>query len=360
MLRRKILLLLTLLAIACLFTNGTLLAQKKQFTVVIDPGHGGKDPGAIGSKSKEKDIVLSVGKTLGNLIEKNHPDVKVKYTRNSDQFVTLNRRADIANKAHADLFISLHCNALDRRKASPQGVETFVLGLHRSKDNLDVAKAENAVIFYEEDYSTKYGGFNPNETESYIIFEYMSGQYLQQSINFATSVQDKLVKNSKRTNRNVRQAGFLVLREVAMPSVLVELGYISNRNDENYLMSSSGQQSLANSIYLAFNEYKRDYDKKNHILTNVSKKDNVIIANESQSGETEYRVQFLISQKKLEGNSRLFKGLSPVDFYIDGTTYKYTYGSTNRPEEIEAILKQVRELFSDAFIVEFKNGKRVK
>lgn len=360
MLRRKILLPLTLLAIACLFTNRTLLAQKKQFTVVIDPGHGGKDPGAIGSKSKEKDIVLSVGKTLGNLIEKNHPDVKVKYTRSSDQFVTLNRRADIANKAHADLFISLHCNALDRRKASPQGVETFVLGLHRSKDNLDVAKAENAVIFYEEDYSTKYGGFNPNETESYIIFEYMSGQYLQQSINFATSVQDKLVKNSKRTNRNVRQAGFLVLREVAMPSVLVELGYISNRNDENYLMSSSGQQSLANSIYLAFNEYKRDYDKKNHILTNVSKKDNVVITNESQSGETEYRVQFLISQKKLEGNSRLFKGLSPVDFYIDGTTYKYTYGSTNRPEEIETILKQVRELFSDAFIVEFKNGKRVK
>lgn len=358
-LQRKILL-LTLLAITCFATNEKVFAQKKQFTVVIDPGHGGKDPGAIGSNSKEKDIVLSVGKTLGYLIEKNHPDVKVKYTRNSDHFVTLNRRADIANKAHADLFISLHCNALDRKKASPQGVETFVLGLHRSKDNLDVAKTENAVIFYEEDYSTKYGGFNPNETESYIIFEYMSGQYLQQSINFATSVQDKLVKNSKRTNRNVRQAGFLVLREVAMPSVLVELGYISNRNDENFLKSNSGQQSLANSIYLAFNEYKRDYDKKNHILTNVSKKENVIATNKSQSGETEYKVQFLISQKKLESNSQLFKGLSPVDFYIDGSTYKYTYGNTNRPEEIEAILKQVRELFKDAFIVEFKNGKRIK
>ncbi len=358
-LRRKILLLI-LLAIACFATSEKVLAQKKEFTVVIDPGHGGKDPGAVGSKSKEKDIVLAVGKALGNLIEKNHSDVKVIYTRNSDKFVALNQRAAIANKAHADLFISLHCNALDRKKASPQGVETFVLGLHRSKDNLDVAKAENAVIFYEKDYSTKYDGFNPNEPESYIIFEYMSGQYLQQSINFATLVQDKLVKNSKRTNRDVRQAGFLVLREVAMPSVLVELGYISNRNDENYMMSASGQQSLANSIYLAFNEYKRDYDKKNHILTNATKKDNVTVSNESQSGETEYRVQFLISRNKLESNSNHFKGLSPVDFYIDGDIYKYTYGNTNRVEEIELILKEVRKLFSDAFIVEFKNGKRIK
>lgn len=358
-LQRKILL-LTLLAITCFATNEKVFAQKKQFTVVIDPGHGGKDPGAIGSKSKEKDIVLAVGKAVGNLIKKNHPDVKVIYTRNNDQFVALNRRAEIANKAHADLFISLHCNALDRRKDSPQGVETFVLGLHRSKDNLDVAKAENAVIFYEEDYSTKYGGFNPNEPESYIIFEYMSGQYLQQSINFATLVQNRLVNNSKRTNRNVRQAGFLVLREVAMPSVLVELGYISNRNDENYMMSSSGQQSLANSIYMAFNEHKRDYDKKNHILTSASKNENTVASDESQNGETEYKVQFLISRNKLESNSRHFKGLSPVDFYIEGTTYKYTYGNTNRFDEIDMILKQVRELFSDAFIVEFKNGKRVK
>src|SRR5690606_3210601 len=141
-------------------------AQNSQFTVVIDPGHGGKDPGALGSVAKEKDIVLSVGLKLGKLIEQNHPDVKVIYTRDSDRFVELNKRAEIANKAHADLFISIHCNALDRRKTSPQGVETFVLGLHRSKDNLDVAKAENAVIMYEDDYSVKYEGFNPNEPES--------------------------------------------------------------------------------------------------------------------------------------------------------------------------------------------------
>lgn len=358
--KRSKILLITLLSIVCLAISENIFAQKKQFTVVIDPGHGGKDPGAVGSKSKEKDIVLAVGKTIGELISKNHPDVKVIYTRSNDRFVALNQRATIANKAHADLFISLHCNALDRRKASPQGVETFVLGLHRSKDNLDVAKAENAVIFYEEDYSTKYQGFNPNEPESYIIFEYMSGQFLQQSVYFATMVQNRLVKNSNRTNRNVRQAGFLVLREVAMPSVLVELGYISNRNDENYLSSKNGQQSMANSIYQAFNEYKREYDKKNQVFTNASKRNNSEVNQSATDGETEYRVQFLISPNKLKENSPQLKGLKPVDYYKDGTSYKYTYGSTNKQEEIEQILKKVRELFHDAFIVEFKNGTRVK
>jgi len=151
------------------FPLGPVYAQNREFTVVIDPGHGGKDAGAVGSSSKEKDIVLSVGLKLGKLIENNHPDVKVLFTRNGDYFVALDKRAEIANKAHADLFISIHCNALDRRRASPQGVETFVLGLHRSKDNLDVAKAENAVIMYEDDYSVKYEGFNPNEPESYIF-----------------------------------------------------------------------------------------------------------------------------------------------------------------------------------------------
>jgi N-acetylmuramoyl-L-alanine amidase len=187
-------------------------AQNDQFTVVIDPGHGGKDPGAVGSAAKEKDIVLSVGLKLGELIEQNHPDVKVLYTRDKDRFVELNQRAEIANREHADLFISIHCNALDRRRTSPQGVETFVLGLHRSKDNLDVAKAENAVIMYEDDYSVKYEGFNPNEPESYIIFEFMANEFLSQSVYLATLVQNQLITSSRRANRDVRQAGFLVHR----------------------------------------------------------------------------------------------------------------------------------------------------
>ena len=160
--RKQLFFLFGMLIPAFFIAAGTLSAQNRKFTVVIDPGHGGKDPGAVGSNSKEKDIVLSVGLKLGKLIESNHPDVNVIYTRNNDRFVALNQRAEIANKAHADLFMSLHCNALDRRRTSPQGVETFVLGLHRSKDNLDVAKAENSVIMYEEDYSVKYEGFNPN------------------------------------------------------------------------------------------------------------------------------------------------------------------------------------------------------
>src|SRR5690554_5754702 len=292
--------LLTYLLLLFLFVN-ELTAQERTFTVVIDPGHGGKDPGAVGASSKEKDIVLSVGLKLGMQIEKNHPDVRVLYTRDEDRFVALNQRAEIANKARADLFISIHCNALDRRRASPQGVETFVLGLHRSKDNLDVAEAENWVIMYEEDYSVKYEGFNPNEPESYIIFEFMANEFLDQSVNFATMVQNQLVTNSKRVNRNVRQAGFLVLREVAMPSILVELGYISNRQEENYLKSESGQGSLATSIYNGFREYKREHDKKSHVFGDGAStvRTATPAASTSSAEEIEYRIQFLTSSRKI-------------------------------------------------------------
>ena len=239
-------------------------AQRNQtFTVVIDPGHGGKDPGAIGSMSKEKDIALSVAKKLGEKINANHSDVKVLFTRATDKFIALDERPRIANKANAQLFISIHCNALDRRKTSPQGVETYILGLHRSQDNLEVAKRENPVIVYEDNYETKYQGFNPNEPESYIIFEFMSNKFLEQSLNFASLTQHELINGAKRTNRNVRQAGFLVLRETSMPSVLIELGYISNREEEKYLNSSNGQNTLANSIYSAFTKYKTEYNKRN-------------------------------------------------------------------------------------------------
>lgn len=345
-----------------IFYTTSLTAQSRSFTVVIDPGHGGRDPGALGSTTKEKDIVLSVGLKLGKLIEDNHPDVKVIYTRDKDVFVPLNQRATIANKAHADLFISLHCNALDRRKTSPQGVETFVLGLHRSNDNLDVAKAENAVIMYEDDYSVKYEGFNPNEPESYIIFEFMANEFLDQSVQLASLVQNQLVSNSKRVNRNVRQAGFLVLREVAMPSVLVELGYISNKQEENYLKSSSGQTSLANSIYNGFREYKREHDKKSFVFSNRnlgipdSRSGGVV----QSIGGIEYRIQIFASVNKLENGAPEFKGLGPVDFYKDGNLYKYTYGKTNNPNDLKNELRDVKKKFKDAFIIELENGKRVK
>lgn len=343
------------------------IAQKKAFTVVIDAGHGGKDPGAIGRTTREKEITLPVALELGRLIKQYHQDVNVIYTRKKDVFVALNKRADIANKAHADLFISIHCNALDRRKQSPQGVETFVLGLHRSKDNLDVAKNENAVIFYEDDYSTKYHGFNPHEPESYIIFEFMANQFLTQSVYLASLVQNKMVHHSKRVNRNVRQAGFLVLREVAMPSILIELGYITNHQDEQFLKSVGGQKSIAKSIYLGFKEYKREYDKKSYVFTSdktnkpidqpQSLSDEKALAD---SGQIEYRVQFLTSSKYYAPNSSVLKGLAPVSHYRVGRLYKYTYGSTTDKREIEKILRQARKKFSDAFIIEYKDGKRIK
>ncbi len=342
--------------------------QKSQFTVVIDPGHGGRDPGALGSSSKEKDIVLAVGKKLGELIKTNHKDVNVLFTRNTDKFVDLNVRAEVANKAHANLFISIHCNALDKRKRSPQGVETYVLGLHRSNENLEVAKSENSVILYEQDYSTKYQGFDPNEPESYIMFEFMADQYLQQSVSFATFTQNRLVNNSKRVNRNVRQAGFLVLREVGMPSVLVELGYITNAEEERYMKSANGQSSLANSIYLAFKDYKHEYDKKNHLLAGSSsgvstnsnaQKTNAPMQSTISSG-SKYRIQFLTSPRKLANNSPQLKGLKPVSYYLDGTTYKYTYGATDDANEINESLRMVKKLFKDAFIVEFEGDRRIR
>jgi len=360
---RQFLVLVLLGAFLALYPGSRSFAQNRPFTVVIDPGHGGKDPGAVGATSREKDIVLSVGRKLGALIEKHHKDVKVIYTRDSDRFVALNKRAEIANKAHADLFISLHCNALDRRRTSPQGVETFVLGLHRSKDNLDVAKTENAVIMYEEDYSLKYEGFNPNEPESYIIFEFMANTFLSQSVYLATIVQNQLVTGAKRVNRNVRQAGFLVLREVAMPSILVELGYISNPHEEKYLKSNSGQNSLTNAIYNGFKEYKREHDKKSYVFNgNSSSRDGVVSASSAgvTAGDREYRIQFLTSSHKYEKGAKVFKGLDPVEHYVDGGLYKYTYGSTYNQTEITRTLREVRRKFKDAFVIELVEGQRVK
>lgn len=347
-----------------LFSTYPIVAQNRLFTVVIDPGHGGKDPGAVGATSREKDIVLSVGLKLGELIDKNYSDVKILYTRKDDRFVPLNKRAEIANKARADLFISIHCNALDRRKTSPQGVETFVLGLHRSKDNLDVAKAENSVIMYEEDYSLKYEGFNPNEPESYIIFEFMANEFLDQSVSFATMVQNQLVSNSKRVNRNVRQAGFLVLREVGMPSVLIELGYISNKQEENYLKSENGQMSLATSIYNGFRQYKKEHDKKSHVFGENNTYKGAVpsteMSQQNNNSEREYRIQFLTSSREFKSGDKAFKGLTPVGIYREGNLYKYTYGNTNNRTEIMRMLKEVQKKFKDAFIVEFAGGERVK
>lgn len=224
------------------------------YTVVIDPGHGGRDVGAVGRISREKDINLKVALALGNLIKKNYPGIRVVYTRSKDSFVELRRRAEIANKAKADLFISIHTNstASGRKGTTARGTETYTLGMHRAADNLAVAKRENSVITLETNYKQTYEGFDPSSSESYIIFEFMQDQYMAASVEFARLVQNQFASTAKRVNKGVHQAGFLVLREVSMPSVLIELGFINNRKEEQYLASASGQKQLARSIYNAF------------------------------------------------------------------------------------------------------------
>ena len=235
-----------------------LMAANKKFTLVIDAGHGGHDAGAVGTITKEKAINLNVALAFGRMVEQNCPDVKVVYTRKTDVFVPLHTRADIANRNKADLFISIHTNALPRGRIS-RGMETYTLGMHRAADNLAVAKRENEVILYEKDYRQRYQGFDPNSSESYIMFEFIQDHNMAQSVELAKFVQRRTCAAAGRQNKGVKQAGFLVLRETSMPSCLIELGFISTSDEEQFLHSANGVSQMAQGIYLAFLDYKRKY-----------------------------------------------------------------------------------------------------
>lgn len=226
------------------------------YTLVIDAGHGGKDPGAISKIGKEKNINLAVALAFGKLVEQNCKDVKVVYTRKMDVFVELNERANIANRAKADLFISIHTNST-AAKVGPRGTETYTLGMHRAAENLAVAKRENSVITLENDYKQKYEGFDPNSSESYIIFELIQDKNMESSVNLAALIQKQFRTTAGRVDKGVHQAGFLVLRATSMPSVLIELGYINNPSEASYLTSTAGVNALAKSIYNAFVAYKK-------------------------------------------------------------------------------------------------------
>lgn len=358
---------LTVLVMAEAFVG----VSAKSFTVVIDAGHGGKDVGAVGDFAKEKDINLGVALKVGEQIKKEHKDVVVVYTRDDDTFVSLQGRADIANKAKGDLFISIHTNSVDRRSKTRYtvcGSETYTLGLHRTKENLDVAKRENAVIELEDDYTTVYKGFNPNSPESYIIFELNQSKHMEQSVDFASLVQ-KEFSAIGRVDKGVRQAGFWVLAATSMPAVLVELDFICNPTQEKFLASEAGQKKMAKAICKAFGTYKETYnyyrddsrDTKHRTTDRVSEttSQRTTETEESQE-ETEYRIQFLSSGDKLPKNSRLLKGLKHVDCYYDSGVYKYTTEHTTDKQKALKKLKEVQKKFKDAFLVEFKNGKRVK
>lgn len=359
--------------LALLFTLFAVVnLSAKDFTVVIDAGHGGKDPGAISANKKiyEKNVTLAVALMVGKSIEENHPEVKVLYTRKTDKFVGLNDRARMANKANADLFISIHTNAAKNRSA--RGAETYTLGIEeeRTERNLEIAKRENGVILLEENHEKQYANFNPNSPESYIIFEFIQSEYVKESIHIAQYVQENLTSDANRHNRGVRQAGFLVLNATSMPSILVELGYISNAEEAKYLASSSGQKKMSQCISKAFDKYYADLLKQSAEASAVNTPTTLEEKAEDEAEETQsqtaaneeapvFKVQFLSSSKKLGKGDSAFKGLAPVEYYYDKGLYKYTYGASTNYNEILRTKRKVNEKFKDAFIVAFIKGERV-
>ena len=347
----------------------------KDFIVVIDAGHGGHDPGAIGKISKEKNINLNVALKVGNLIKNNCDDVKVIYTRSKDVFIPLGRRAEIANNAKADLFISIHTNALANNRTA-KGASTWTLGLAKSDANLEVAKRENSVILYESDYQTRYAGFNPNSAESYIIFEFMQDKYMEQSVHLASLMQKQFRHTCKRLDRGVHQAGFLVLKASAMPSILIELGFISTPEEERYLNSETGATTMAKGSYHAFLNYKREHEIR---LTGVSKtvipteqkgqeieKENdrpvtvqKVAENATNDNEITFKIQILTSSKPLAKNDKRLKGLKGVDYYKEKDIYKYTYGASGDYNKVLRTKRTITAKFKDAFIIAFRDGEKM-
>lgn len=333
---------------------------RERFVVVLDAGHGGHDPGNTWNGYIEKNIALNIVLKVGAELEK-LPDVKVIYTRKSDVFVTLAGRAEVANKAEADLFISVHMNG---HKSQAQGTETFVLGLHRNQDNLEVAMRENQVIFLEEDYEMTYDGFNPNSPESYIGLTLMQEEYLDQSIHLADLIQRNFTNINKRVDRGVKQAGFLVLRDTYMPSVLVEAGFLSNKAEGAYLNSASGQSAISESIVRAVKDYKNSINLE--ILENLEANPPVELVEEPAERPMDiydgitFKVQLAASGKKLDLSSRNFKGLTQVTRNKEGKLFKYYYGATSSYSQIQDLHEQAKRTgYPDSYIVAFRGNEKI-
>lgn len=319
-------------------------------TVVIDAGHGGRDPGALGKYKDEKELVLPISLEVGRQLEENFPDLNVIYTRKTDTLVPLFKRAEIANENKADLFISIHLNANESNNI--RGTETYVMGLHKSKSNLEVAKQENAAILHEEDYSDNYQGFDPNSAESYIIFSLMQNEYLKQSLNFASYIQKNFDKNTGLKNRGVKQAGFLVLYKTSMPRVLVEAGFMSNADDEKYLNSEKGQQNIATSIYEAFREYKQKIENESVAFNskqNIQPSEDSIV----------FKVQVAASSDPIPLDSDYFREYDQVEEHEMSEQYKYTIGNATDYEKIKKLKQKISEDFPGAFIVAFENNNPI-
>ena len=382
-------------ALMCMFVM-TSLAANKRFTLVIDPGHGGHDAGALGAISKEKNINLAVALRFGKYVEQNLPEVRVIYTRKTDVFIPLNERANIANRANADLFISVHTNALPAGKVA-RGFETYTLGMHRAKDNLDVAMRENSVISMEKDYQQRYQGFDPRSSESYIIFEFIQGKNMERSVELARMIQRGVCDGANRPDKGVHQAGFLVLRETSMPGCLIESGFITPPDEERLLNDDSRVDDIARGIYEAFAKYKNKYDKSVSVPYRAKDSEDVnipkIVPDQEPAPKTRvvtrgkqpkreeatpeqpkrvekkvkkaevadapvFKLQIFVGSRNLRKGDAHFKGETDYDSFQEGNLVKYTLGASTNYNEIYRLRKEKLDKFPEAFIIAFKNGQK--
>ena len=338
--------LIFLCAFTFLMNSSSIFAQKK-YVIVIDAGHGGKDPGNLGNGYKEKDIALKVALVVGKKLAKNK-DIKVLYTRSKDVFIDLWKRGDIANQAKADLFISIHC---DSHTTNAYGAGTFVLGLRGNKKNLEIAKRENAVILLEDNYRDKYKGFDPNSAESVIGLSLLQEENLDKSLAIASLIRNNFAFKLKRNDRNVKQDNFQVLRETIMPSVLVELGFLTNKKEGRYLNSKKGQDQMGNAIIDAVLNYLGNL--KLNTVTNT-------VVDTKEIKDLEYKIQIASGKNKIATKSYNFKGLKQVERIPVGKFYKYYYGNTSDYNKVTKSLKVAKSKgYSSAFIVAFKNGEKI-
>lgn len=341
--------------------NAVAQRNDKPFVVVLDAGHGGHDTGNVGNGYRESEIALNIVLKVGEELEK-LPHVKVIYTRKTNVFIELRERAAIANRADADLFVSVHCNA---HSSQAYGTETFVLGLHKSQANFEVAKKENEVIYLEENYQEKYGGFDPNAPESLIGMVLMQEEYLDQSILLASLVQNNIVNNLKQNDRSVKQAGFWVLHNTYMPSVLIETGFLTNKKEGAYLNSAKGQTEMAREIANAIKTYISSLSVANEKTKDPEVKE-LEVAKAIETTEAAiydgiiFRVQLAATSKKLHPKASNFKGLKDIDRKREDGLYKYYYGETSDYNKIQVMKTFVQQKgFPSAYIVAFKNGKKV-
>ena len=388
-------------ALMCMLVM-TAFAANKRFTLVIDPGHGGHDAGALGAISKEKNINLAVALRFGKYVEQNLPEVRVIYTRKTDVFIPLSERANIANRANADLFISVHTNALPAGKVA-RGFETYTLGMHRAKDNLDVAMRENSVISMEKDYQQRYQGFDPRSSESYIIFEFIQGKNMERSVELARMIQRGVCDGANRPDKGVHQAGFLVLRETSMPGCLIELGFITTPDEERLLNNDSRVDDIARGIYEAFAKYKNKYDRSVSVPYRAKDSEDVnlpkIVPDQEPAPKTRvvtrgkqpkreeatpeqpkrdvkkqepkkevkkaevadapvFKLQIFVGSRNLRKGDAHFKGETDYDSFQEGNLVKYTLGASTNYNEIYRLRKEKLDKFPEAFIIAFKNGQK--